>query len=312
MRQIANCPQCKAFRSIVLTENRLTCQNCSFELEVLCAYCGVGQLTKAGDQGMVCSHCQVEQSEEVLSYIIENRLKVDTEKRCQYCNSPTLSKQEANIQSRCFDHPNCGNQTQLFDMATPEKPVVFLDFETTGLEIGNESIIEIGACKVDEDGKEYFFQELVKPVAKIKPLITKITGINDDMVKDSPNLKDVLEAFLVFCGDAHMIAHNAQFDVPWLITSLMRHQLDVPFKEVLCTLKWAKEKEEGKRSLGALSKKYNIGHENAHRALADAVVTKSLYYIYDKEDEPKPFESVDRYIDISKKIMSQFPEFIQT
>ena len=131
-------------------------------------------------------------------------------------------------------------------------------------------------------------------------------------MKDSPSLKDVLHAFLEFCGDAKMIAHNAQFDVPWLIISLIRHGYDVPFKDVLCTLKWAKQKEEGKRSLGALSKKYNIGHENAHRALADAVVTKSLYFIYDKENEAKPFEPVDRYIDISKKIMSQFPEFIQS
>ena len=95
------------------------------------------------------------------------------------------------------------------------------------LEIGNESIIEVGACKVDRDGKEYFFQELVKPVAQIKPLITQITGIDDDMVKDAPSLKDVLTAFVEFCGNAQIVAHNAQFDVPWLVTSLMRHKFDV-------------------------------------------------------------------------------------
>ena len=79
----------------------------------------------------------------------------------------------------------------------------------------------------------------------------------------------------------------------------------------MCTLKWAKTKEEGKRSLGALSKKYNIGHENAHRALADAVVTKSLFFIYDQDEGEKPYEGMDRYLAMPKKIVNQFPSFIQ-
>ena len=279
-------------------------------VNVLCLHCGVGQLKQSG-QELVCDHCQSVQTEAQIKYIIENRLKVDVDNRCQYCNSPTLSKPEANIKPRCFDHPNCGNQAQLFETKQTNDSYVFLDFETTGLDIGNESIIEIGACKVDANGKEYFFQEMVKPVSSIKPLITKITGIDDQMVKNAPPLKNVLLAFLDFCGDSHIIAHNAQFDIPWLLTSLMRHELTMPFQQVLCTLNWAKTKEEGKRSLGALSKKYNIGHENAHRALADAVVTKSLFYIYEKDEASKPFESINRYVDISKKIMAQFPDFMQ-
>ena len=189
---------------------------------------------------------------------------------------------------------------------------MFLDLETTGLEIGTESIIEIGACKVEPNGKESFFREFIRPVNVVSNLITKITGIDQEMVSDAPPLKPVLEEFIEFCGDANIIAHNAQFDIPWLICSLLRHDLPVPFKDVTCTLNWAKQNEEGRRSLGALSKKYQIGHENAHRALADAVVTKVLYYIYqqEKKSEP-PVESVDRYIEISKKIMHQNPEFIQ-
>ena len=39
------------------------------------------------------------------------------------------------------------------------------------------------------------FQELVKPVVSIKPLITKITGINDRMVTHAPSLKQALGSF---------------------------------------------------------------------------------------------------------------------
>lgn len=311
MVKVANCPQCRSFRSVLMSNHHLSCNNCDFSLNVLCAFCGVGKLSIEGNS-MECSHCQMNQTEDQLTYILKNRLRVDLDYLCQYCNRPTLSKIEANVEPRCFDFPNCGNQTQLFEVETPPHDLVFLDFETTGLEIGNESIIEVGACKVDQRGQEHFFQELVKPVADIKPLITQITGINNEMIKNAPPLKDVLQAFMEFCGNAQIVAHNAQFDVPWLITSLMRHQFEVPFNQVLCTLKWAKTIEDGKRSLGALSKKYHIGHENAHRALADAVVTKSLFYIYDKEHENPPFESIDRYIDISKKITAQFPDFIQS
>ena len=81
-------------------------------------------------------------------------------------------------------------------------------------------------------------------------------------------------------------------------------------KNVLCTLKWAKSLKKESGSLGALSKKYQIGHENAHRALSDAVVTKSLFYIYEK-DNNHPYEGLERYSGMSDKVIAQFPNFIQ-
>jgi len=310
MTRVASCPSCNSYQSIRLNESQLSCIKCKKKWGILCIHCNIGQLVKKNTQ-LECTHCSKPQSPSQLTYIIKNRLHVDATNRCQYCNSPTLSKKSSNITSRCFDHPNCANQTHLFDAPKKQDPLVFLDFETTGLDIGQECIIEIGACKVDEDGKEYFFQELVKPTGPIKPIISKITGIDDSMLTHAPKLHYVLDDFLAFCGDANIVAHNAQFDVPWLLVSILRHQFKVNFSKVLCTLKWAKQIEPGKRSLGALSKKYTIGHENAHRALADAVVTKSLYDIYVGSNETVPFEPVDRYLAMSEKIVAQCSDFTQ-
>ena len=124
-------------------------------------------------------------------------------------------------------------------MVTATQTNVFLDLETTGLEIGTESIIEIGACKVEPNGKESFLGNLFDPNV-ISNLITKITYIDQEMVSDAPPLKPVLEEFIEF-QDANIIAHNAQFDIPWLICSLLRHDLPVPFKDVTCTPNWAKQ-----------------------------------------------------------------------
>ena len=312
MNKINNCPVCKKFRSIYIQKNQLLCDNCEFKLNILCPYCNIGQLEAISDHELNCQHCKQTMNVELIEYLVQNQLKILLNDKCQYCNNPLVSREAANVGARCFDHPNCGNQGQLFDAPVETVTNVFIDFETTGLEIGNESIIEIGACKVEPSGKEYFFQEFVKPVSEISPLITKITGITNEMVKDAPSLKEVLIEFIRFCGpNINIVAHNAQFDIPWLLTSLNRHKQILDIQQVLCTLKWAKSKEEGKRSLGALSKKYQIGHENAHRALSDAVVTKSLYYIYEKEHDDQPFEALDRYAGMSDKIIAQFPSFMQ-
>jgi DNA polymerase III alpha subunit (gram-positive type) len=60
---------------------------------------------------------------------------------------------------------------------------------------------------------------------------------------------------------------------------------------------------EAKCSLSALTKKYNIGHLNAHRALADAAVTKELFFIYDAQDDHEKHEKpIQHYIKIVDKL----------
>ena len=88
--KIANCPHCKSFRSIELNNNKLCCKKCSFELNVLCPFCGVGQLNE-NDGTLNCQHCSRHITTNKLAYILSNRLMVNTDERCQYCNSPTLS-----------------------------------------------------------------------------------------------------------------------------------------------------------------------------------------------------------------------------
>ena len=74
---------------------------------------------------------------------------------------------------------------------------------------------------------------------------------------------------------------------------------------LICTLKWARLMKEGRASLGALTKKYKIGHLNAHRALADAAVTKELFFIYDRgQTVDRPVESLDVYQKIVDKTLA--------
>src|SRR5690554_3339194 len=86
------------------------------------------------------------------------------------------------------------------------------DFETTGLNSYSDEIIEIGAVKI-KDGKIIDeFGTFVKPEKRIPAKITKLTGINNQMVDNAPGLSVALKDFRNFIGDTVLVAYNASFD----------------------------------------------------------------------------------------------------
>lgn len=103
------------------------------------------------------------------------------------------------------------------------KPVVFIDLETTGFKPwAGSRIIEFCAIKVHPDRTEYF-HELAKPylyseksLITISKLITDLTHITNDMVANARNSFDVFKDFLDFIGTDICIAHNAVFEKTFL------------------------------------------------------------------------------------------------
>src|SRR5690606_14720566 len=96
---------------------------------------------------------------------------------------------------------------------------IALDTETTGLSHKNgDRVIEIGAVKLDpltgEVGDE--FHRYVNPGIPIPPAVTKIHGITDEMLADKPSFAEIAEELEEFVKGAHVVIHNAQFDVGFL------------------------------------------------------------------------------------------------
>lgn len=159
-----------------------------------------------------------------------------------------------------------------------EEFVVF-DIETTGLDKSRDAITEIGAVKMKGDEVTERFSSFVNPGRHIPQNITELTGITDDMVKDAPDEKTAVAAFLDFCGGAPVIAHNAKFDTGFIRVAAQKHglQFDNP---ILCTLIMAQallSDELKKFKLNIIADYLNIDNPNHHRAVNDAEVTGAIW-----------------------------------
>jgi len=160
---------------------------------------------------------------------------------------------------------------------------VVLDTETTGLRPRDgDRIIEIGAIELINHlptGKVY--HQYINPQRDIPPESTRICGITNEMVKDSPFFVHVVEDFLEFIEDSQLIIHNASFDMGFLNAELDR--LCRPLlaaDRAIDTLKMARQKFPGSpASLDALCRRFNIdlSAREKHGAWIDAELLAKVY-----------------------------------
>lgn len=112
------------------------------------------------------------------------------------------------------------------------KPLVIFDLETTGLDLVKDRIIQISYIKVYPDGREERGNELVNPEKIIEPIITQLTGISNEDVKDKPTFKQ-LGATLAekFTGCDFAGFNSNHFDIPLLAEEFLRAGVDFDFSK---------------------------------------------------------------------------------
>jgi DNA polymerase III subunit epsilon len=74
-----------------------------------------------------------------------------------------------------------------------KNPLVFLDVETTGINVATDRIVEITILKVFPNGKEEIKTYLVNPTIPIDPRATAIHGISDEDVKNLPSFSEIAQ-----------------------------------------------------------------------------------------------------------------------
>lgn len=75
-----------------------------------------------------------------------------------------------------------------------ERPLIFIDVQTTGLDIMTSRIVRISTLKIEPDGAERFRTALVNPQAAISPGASEKHGITNEHVEDAPNFDSYARA----------------------------------------------------------------------------------------------------------------------
>ncbi len=162
-------------------------------------------------------------------------------------------------------------------LRTFTRGVVAIDLETTGISPLVDKIIEIAAVKVSADGVEVF-ETLINPKIEIPPFTTDIHGITDAMVKDAPLICEVLPKFAQFIGDLPLVAHNAKFDLGFLVFDYHQQKLPLPKSHVVCSCLAARRalRQVENHKLSTLCHALKIPLVNHHRASDDAWASLSV------------------------------------
>lgn len=152
-----------------------------------------------------------------------------------------------------------------------------VDVETTGGSYLKARLTDIAVYLFDGEKIIDEFTTLINPEQPIPYMITKLTGITDEMVVDAPKFYEVARRIVEITESAIFVGHNVSFDY-----NFIRHEfksLGFNFKRpTLCTVKMSRKIIPGhlSYSLGNLCNSIGIEIVNRHRAAGDALATTWL------------------------------------
>jgi DNA polymerase III subunit epsilon len=168
----------------------------------------------------------------------------------------------------------------LAQLGLAELEFAVIDLETTGWSPEVAAITEIAAVRVRGGVRRGEFASLVNPGVPVPPGIEDLTGISDWMLAAAPGVAAVLPGLLRFAEGCVLVAHNAPFDVGFLLAACTACGLAWPGFTVLDTVMLARHvmdpDEVPDCKLGTLAGFFRAGTSPCHRALADARATSDV------------------------------------
>lgn len=165
-----------------------------------------------------------------------------------------------------------------------QRPLVFFDLETTGLNIGTDRIVELSYYKVYPNGTSEGKTLRLKPTMMllgqetqmhIADEATAVHGIHDEDVADCPTFKDVAQEVAAVFTDADIAGYNSNhFDVPLLAEEFLRAGVQIDLMKCARVDAFTIFQKHEPRNLTAAYKFYcNKNLEDAHSANADTMAT---------------------------------------
>lgn len=154
-----------------------------------------------------------------------------------------------------------------------------LDVETTGLSARDNRVTEIALVRMWGTHIVGQWSSLVNPGCAIPPYITRLTGIDDEMVADAPAFPQLIEKICAFVGDSALLAHNAPFDRSFVEAELRRAGYKPLSNRWLDTVTMARRllPHLPNRKLATVAQHFGISTAGHHRAMADALMVAGIF-----------------------------------
>ncbi len=172
-----------------------------------------------------------------------------------------------------------------------DKPLAFIDIETTGGRVASDRITEI-ALVIWKNGEVLqAWQSLVNPRSHIPSFIQRLTGITDSLVADAPLFEDIAGEFEQLTRSCIFVAHNARFDYGFIKTEFKRIGKSYS-RQVLCTVKLAKAlypQHQG-HGLDKLIERHGLVSNARHRAMGDVESTLAFFNFAQQDAGAAAFE----------------------
>lgn len=156
-----------------------------------------------------------------------------------------------------------------------EKPIVFFDLETTGIDIAHDRIVEICLIRVEPNGNRQSLTMRINPERHIPEEASKVHGIYDADVKDCPTFRSKARELADLFEGCDLGGFNSnRFDIPLLAEEFIRAGINIDLTLARRVDVQNIYHKLERRTLAAAYQFYcGKDLENAHSALADTEAT---------------------------------------
>lgn len=164
-------------------------------------------------------------------------------------------------------------------VSIPDKYVV-LDIETTGLDVNNDKILEIGAIKVKNGKTDESFQTIIK--TNVPKTITELTGITQEQANEGVKVGEALIQLKEFVGNDLTVGYNIRmFDLRFIKMECLRNNVPMPIQRIADVLDLARKTYPNYSSyqLRDIARINNIQVGDKHRALLDCELCNKIYLL---------------------------------
>ena len=179
---------------------------------------------------------------------------------------------------------------------------IALDFETTGLQVEVDRVMEVAAILFKDGVPEDRFTTLINPGIPIPKMIEEITGITNEMVADAPAENNILDNLFEFIGDYPLVAHNMPFDFSFLQEMALRHQKELSDRKLYDTLTLSRALLffQPTHNLSAVSDYFGLSTEGAHRAEYDTENCGKIFVKFIEEAASYNLDLISRIVALLK------------